>query len=270
MRSSLSAIVLTLALVAGASAQDVSPLQRRIDTLPIPVTAAELRALAKDSPNAYVYFVQGFLAGRGLFDGSLDGQLKPATVKAILSYCRERDFERACAQGPLLPEAIEAVALSIAEELAPKLPQNWLLDDNGSHGSVGLVADIQAADADGVTLHIHGTAQREGYYNINLGEGPMATPGTWTGEVTAMQSIGASDTLRNATFGAALMSDKAYAGELFSPVPLPTGGSMERLRGSGTPPPEAKKLVPYVQLWVFEGDVIDTVLELDAPTLTSQ
>lgn len=270
MRSSLSAIVLSLALMTGVIAQDVSPLQRRIDTLPRPVTAVALSALATDRPNAYVFFVQDFLAGRGLFDGSVDGQLKPGTVKAILSYCRERGIERACAQGPLLPEAIAAVALSIAEELAPKLPETWLVDDNGAHGSVGLVADIQAADTDGVTLHIHGTAKRKGYYNINLGEGPTATPDTWTGEVTAMQSTGAGNTPRNAVFGAALMSDKAYAGELFTPVPLPTAGSMERLRGSGMPPPEAKRLIPYVQLWVFEGDEIDTVIELDAPMLTSE
>ena len=122
MRRSLAAVILTLTVATGAAAQDAPRLQRVIDALPQPMTAGQLASLATDTPNAYVYFVQNFLAARGLLKGAADGQLKSSTVSALLAYCRERNIEKVCAAGPLLAQGIGAVSEAIVADLVPVLP----------------------------------------------------------------------------------------------------------------------------------------------------
>jgi hypothetical protein len=270
MRTSLWAIIVALMLATGAVAQDVSPMKRVIDKLPKPVTAEQLSGLATDHPNAYVYFVQDFLAGRGTFKGTADGQLKAATIKALMAYCREHGIEAVCGSGPLTPGSVAAVAGAVVADLVPVLPAGWKIDTGGPEGAPGIKADIEAAGATSLTLHLSGTAVRDGYVNINLSDIVAAIPGNWAGEVTGLQSIAPGSAARHAAFSAALFSDTAYLADLFPQVQVPADGVARKLSGSAAPTPETTRLMPYVQLYVFKGDVIDTVLELSTPSFGKQ
>lgn len=267
MRSSLSAIVLFIALVINANAQDVSSLQRRIEALPSPVTAAELRTLATDSPNAYVFFLQDFLSERGLFGGSADGQLKPATVKAILSYCREREILATCSSGPLKERSVEAVTAAIVADLIPVLPEGWRISDNGKLGSIGLKIELVSAGPDEAVLHFTGTAVRGGYINIELSPLVPSKPGNWVTSVEATsRQVGKNSGglwLRTAMF-----ADDSYMGELFEGTQLPEGETPQLISDSGAPEDEAMMLLPYIQFWLQHGDQIDTTVTLKAPSFT--
>lgn len=269
MRNCLSAIVLVLGLVSSAGAQDVSPLKRRIDTLPRPVTAVELSALAKDSPNAYIYFVQDFLAGRGLFEGSVDGQLKPGTIQAILSYCREHEILATCAGGPLKERSVEAVSAAIVADLIPVLPEGWRISDNGRLESIGLKIDLVSAGANEAVFHFAGTAAREGYINIELSPLVPSKPGTWVTSVEATsQQVGKNS--GNLWLRTALFADKRYLGELFAGTRLPEGETTERITDSGEPKDGVLQLLPYIQFWLRPGDEIDTTVTLKAPSFTQK
>jgi hypothetical protein len=270
MQSSLSAIILALVLATSAVAQDVSPLQRAIDTLPKPVTSEQLVKLATDNPNAYVYFVQDFLAGRGMLKGPADGQLKTVTVKALLAYCRERGIETACGAGPLLTESVAAVSGAIVADLVPVLPQGWRIADNGKGGSLGLKIDLVSAGPASAVLHFSGTTAHEGYINVELSPVLTSTPGNWVTSVTAGNQRAEGKPGGDLWLRTAVLDTYGYAGELFEGARLPEGAEAQRISESGTPKEGATQLLPYVQLWVRQGEEIDTTLTLADPSFVKQ
>lgn len=269
MRRSLSAIILTIALTGSAASQDASRWQRAIDALPSPVTAERLGSLAADDPNAYVYYLQNFLGDRGLFKGAADGLLTSATIAALLSYCRERSIGSICATGPLLPEAIAAVARAIAEEPTPTLPEGWNISDNGRIGSVGLNVEVVSAGTTEATLRVTGKAVRQGYINIWLSPLQPSLPGTWVTSVSATSNQAGKNTT-DLWLRTAVHDSTGYIGELFDGQRIPEGDRLQRISLSGTPKEGALELLPYVQLWVREGDEVDVTLTLADPSFERQ
>ena len=75
----------------------------RQGALPNPDTVETLLELPRDlraltitrvphvNPNAYIYFLQQNLAGRGLYDGSINGCLGGRTIRAINVSCSSRE-----------------------------------------------------------------------------------------------------------------------------------------------------------------------------------
>ena len=269
MRSSLSAIVMVLVVATSAYSQDIAPLKRTIDGLPKPVTVEQLAELSIKQPNTYVYFVQDFLAERGTFTGTPDGQLKSGTIGALLTYCRERGIEPACAGGPLLPKAVAAVAGAIVTDLVPVLPEGWRIADNGKGGSIGLTTEVVSAGPSEAVLHFSGTAAREGYINIELSPLQASMPGNWVTSVTARGE-------QNGKYAGdlwlrtAILDPTGYVGELFDGTRLPEGEQAERISASGAPKDGATQMLPYIQFWLRAGQQIDTTLTLADPSFARQ
>ncbi len=297
MLRSVSGLVATLVLVIGAQAQDTLRLQRAIDALSSPPGADEIAALGASDANAYVYFVQDFLRGKGTYGGAVDGQLTNAAIRAIIAYCREAGFAETCSRGPLLPQSIAAVSGAIAAALAPAgvdpgattpaaeaaaeptepvatpaaapmLPEGWHLNDNGGRGSLGLAVELVSAGRDEAEVRFSGTATRDGYFNIELAPNRPAAAGTWVTEVTAARES-AADTTGETWLRTARMNEKSYLGELFPGVPINAGAEATTLSGAGTLSADTTRLLPYVQLWVRAGDRIDTTLYLADPSLVA-
>jgi len=294
MLRSVSTVVIALALVTGAGAQDVSRLERAIGTLSSPPSAEQLAALGASNPNAYVYFLQDFLADRGIYAGKADGLLTTPTIRAIVSYCRQVGVAEACVRGPLLPESIAGVSAAVADALAPAeeepaviafeppapapdatapaaeepvaavLPEGWRLNENGGR-PLGLLAEIVSAGRDEAVIHLTGKAEARGYFNIEFGSIQAASAGTWVTSVSAGRERAAGTDghtwLRTAAF-----DDTRYLGELFGGVSVPEGAGAKKISGSGSPTPDVTRLLPYVQLWVEAGETVDTTLRLAQPS----
>lgn len=269
MRGSLSTIVLILGTTSFAAAQDVSSLQRTIDTLARPVSEEQLRELAADRPNAYVYFVQRFLADRGLFSGGADGQLKGGTIQALLTYCRASGIETVCAGGPMRPEAVAAVARAIVADLVPVLPAGWRIADNGKGGSIGLTIELVSAGPNEAILRFSGTAARTGYINVELSPLQPAAPGNWVASVSARGQQDGQDA-GDLWLRTAVLDENGYIGELFTGPRLPEGEQTTRVTASGTPDEGATRLLPYVQFWLQAGQQIDTTVTLADPSFEQQ
>lgn len=277
----------TLALVTGAVAQDIPSLQRTIDRLSTPPSAEELTELGAKNPNAYIYFLQDFLKDAGGYGGPLSGQLTNATIGAIVGFCRQAGFAETCIRGPMLPQSIAAVSNAVAAALTPaaeatpaaaaaptpaetdglpSLPEGWMLNDNGGRGSLGLDVVVISAGPEEAVIRLSGTAASRGYFNIQLSPRLDSTPARWMTQVSA-QRESLAGTAGEISFGTALMGDKAYLGELFPRVPITDGATMTALNGSGVPPADTLQIVPYVQLWVKEGDRVDTTIHLADPSI---
>ena len=127
--------------------------------------------------------------------------------------------------------------------------------------------ELVSAGASQAVLRFSGTAARQGYINVELSPLQPSAPGTWvTSVATASKQSGAGGLwLRTA-----LLDDSGYIGELFEGKQLPEGETLERISDSGIPPAEATRLLPYIQLWVDEGDEVDTTLTLADPSFVSQ
>lgn len=269
MRGSLSTIVLILGTTSIAAAQDVPSLQQTIDTLAKPISEEQLRELAADRPNAYVYFLQRFLADRGVFSGSADGQLKGSTIQALLTYCRESGIETVCAGGPMRSEAVAAVARAIVADLVPVLPEGWRIADNGKGGSIGLTVEVVSAGANEATLRFTGTAARTGYINVELSPLQPAAPGNWVTSVTARGQQDGQDA-GDLWLRTAVLDDDGYIGELFAGTRLPEEEQAKRVTASGAPGEGATRLLPYVQFWLRAGQQIDTTVTLADPSFGQQ
>jgi len=269
MRSSLSAIVVALVFATSANSQDISPLKREIDGLAKPVTVEQLAALSRQRPNVYVYFVQDFLAERGTFTDTPDGQLKDSTIRALLAYCRERGIEPDCAGGPLRPQAVAAVAAAIVADLVPVLPEGWRIADNGKNGSIGLTTEVVSAGPSEAVIHFSGTATREGYINVELAPLQASMPGNWTTSVTARGEQNGKDA-GDLWLRTAILDPTGYVGELFQGTRVPEGEVAERISASGTPKDGATKMLPYIQFWLRAGQQIDTTLTLADPSFVRE
>lgn len=313
MLRSVLAVILALALVAGAAAQDVSRFARAIDGLSSPPKAEELAALGASDPNAYVYFLQDFLSSKGIYAGPADGMLTKPTIGAIVRYCREAGVEATCSRGPLLPESIAAVSGAVAAALAPveaavaeepvapaanvpvaapaegpvaavaepapvaaepvaaagpALPEGWRFSENGGT-PIGIAAEIVSAGAAEAVIRLSGTATGDGYFNIVLGTNGAPTDATWVTEVSARRESVAG-TAGEMWLQTGLMGEKGYLGELFAGVPIGDAAEAEAFTGSGVPAAGTGWLVPYVQLRVKAGDVVDTTVALADPRIGAQ
>jgi hypothetical protein len=302
MRINVLGLAAMLFTVASVEAQDTTRMQRDIDALSSPPVAGEIQALGADNPNAYVLFLQDYLASAGVYAGPLNGQLTNATIRAIVGFCREAGFAETCIRGPLLPESIglvsEAVALALAPPSAPaeaaagpaeepiavaqvadetpeepetaeppSLPEGWRLNDNGSRGPLGVEAELLSAGPAEAVIRFSGTVPERGYFNIDLGPAEPAGPGSWVTSVEG-SAIHAPGTGGRVLLRTARLSDDAYLGELFDGVQL--GAATGIVSASGVAGDEVKRLLPLVQLWAEAGEVIDVTVTLRNPTFGKQ
>lgn len=295
MLRSATGLVAALFLVVATQAQDTPGLQRKIDGLSSPPSAEELATLGERDPNAYVYFLQDFLKGKGSYGGSVNGQLTNATISAVVGFCREAGFLETCVRGPLLPQSIAAVSKAVANAMtpvvetaaaagpeletpaepmpeavavaeAPVLPAGWKLNDNGGRGTLGLEVVLVSAGENEAVIHISGTAARKGYFNINVGPAVTSEAGRWVTQVSlareSAEGSAGSIWLRTARF-----SDKAYLGELFGGISISANADAATVSGTGEPTADTTRVLPYVQLSVEEGEMVDTTIHLADPSL---
>lgn len=289
MLRSVTGLAATLVLVAGAVAQDIPGLQRVIDRLSSPPTSEELTGLGASNPNAYIYFLQDFLKDKGSYGGPLSGQLTSATIGAIVGFCREMGFAETCIRGPMLPQSIAAVSNAVVAALtpvaekapalaaepevvevaeAPALPEGWLLNDNGGRGTLGLVVEVVSSGAAEAVIHFKGTAERRGYFGVNFEPARTIAAGTWVTQVSATRDE-VPDTAGVVRLRTAKQGEKGYLGELFDGIVIKPGPDLATLSGSGIAADDTLRLLPYVQLWVEEGDRVDITLRLADPSMVA-
>lgn len=193
----------------------------------------------------------------------------------------EADEPDAAEAEPTAPEAPAATSAAapeapsppvvVAEELAqvadPMLPEGWRISDNGGRGASGIAVTVVSAGATDATLHLAGTAALRGYVNIELSPMQPAEPGVWTASLTAAASAGGAEGGTGVVLRTAVYDEEAYLGELFAAVPLPVSSVATEILGSAELPSGATRLMPYAQLFVEQGAVVDITVRIAMPRL---
>lgn len=88
-------------------AGDTSLLVQRLEALPISIRHRLFKELRVDLPDLYFSLIQLKLVDAGYLAADQDGW-KP-TIKAMMSYCRDRDVGDVCASGPFAPRTAEVL-----------------------------------------------------------------------------------------------------------------------------------------------------------------
>nr|CAD6405360.1 sel1 repeat family protein [Rhizobium sp. Q54] len=86
---------------------DASILSEKLDSLPLSLRHRLLKDLRGDVPDLYFGLIRRKLMEHGYMSADQDGW-KP-TVRAMMSYCRDRGVEKICASGPFAPRTAEAL-----------------------------------------------------------------------------------------------------------------------------------------------------------------
>jgi TPR repeat protein len=88
--------------------RDADGLALRLDELPLSLRHRFFKDLRADVPDLYFDLLRSKLAHAGYLGVDTAGW-KP-TIRAMMSYCRERGVEKVCASGPFAPQTAEALA----------------------------------------------------------------------------------------------------------------------------------------------------------------